>query len=315
LPELRLEDAGLRRELIDGPESVVRTWLRRGASGWRIDCANDIGIDVCRAIRRVAEEERAPLGIVGEVMSWALPFLEQGAVDGVMNYWFRENVVGALKGEIPAELAVRNLELLASAYPLPGLLRSWNILGTHDTPRVRTVLGSRERVLMGFLLAFTFPGVPLVYYGDEVGLEGGEDPDNRRGMPWDPERWDHVTLERVRKLAAIRREFVALREGGYVPCPATSGAVLAFVRATRDPRDTVVVVANLGESAFEGRVFVPKCELFDALPLEDRISGGEVAKMRSGSFGLKLAASSGVVLVPQPREAAGYDFWKRAPRG
>jgi len=306
LPELRLEDRELRHELITGEESVVRTWLRRGATGWRIDCANDCGIDACSSIRRAAALEGARDGVIGELMSWAAPYLRAGALDGVMNYWFRETVISLLRDEIGPEQALSNLVTLAREYPREGLLRSWNVIGSHDTPRVRTLLG--ERTYAAFVLAFTFPGVPLVYYGDEVGLEGGEDPDCRRSMPWDRARWDLRTLERVRRLASLRKELRALREGSFIPL-AAPGAI-AFARATDDPHETVLVVVNPRDSRLHVKVFVPRTELFDAMPLLDRLSGCGTS-MRGGSFGIALEGGESCVLVPQPLEASGYDFMKR----
>jgi alpha-glucosidase len=315
LPELRLEEPELRRRLWEAPDSVVRSWLRRGASGWRLDCANDLGIEVCRAIRNAAREEDAPLGVTGELLSWAEPFLREGALDGVMNYLFREAVVAALRGELTGDQAARELATVANAYPLEALLRSWNILGTHDTPRVRTLLGAREPVLLAFLLAFTYPGVPLVYYGDEVGLEGGEDPDNRRPMIWDEARWDTVVLERVRELAKLRRSLVALRTGAYLPLAASASSVIAFSRITSEIRETVLVVANVSDRAVTTRVSVKRAEFVDALPLVDRAGSGGTVKMRSGSFTLALEPFTAAVLVPEPVEPSGYDFWKRAASG
>ncbi len=306
LPELRLEDEALRKELFTGEESVVRAWLRRGATGWRIDCANDCGIDACALVRSVAAQEGARDGVVGELMSWAAPYLRAGALDGVMNYWFREAVLGFLRGELGAEQTGAALAQMASGYPREGLLRSWNMLGSHDTPRLRTLLG--ERTAAAFLLAFASPGVPLVYYGDEVGLEGGGDPDCRRAMPWDRARWDLRTLERVRALAALRRERRALREGSYLPLVAPGA--LAFARTTEDPRDTVLVVVNAQQSRAETRVFVPRTELFDSIPLACPLTG-RGTKMQGGAFAIALEAGEGVLLVPQPREASGYDFMKR----
>jgi alpha-glucosidase len=306
LPELRLEEGELRYELFTGPESVVRAWLRKGATGWRIDCANDCGLDACAQVTKVAREEGARDGVVGEVMSWAVPFLASGALDGVMNYWFREGVIALLQGEVPVEQASAALALMATGYPLPGLLRSWNMLGSHDTPRIKTTVGERTRA--AFLLAFTFPGIPHVYYGDEIGMEGDGDPDCRRAMPWDRSRWDMKTLAWVKRLAEVRGELRALREGRYVPIDAPGG--LAFARATDDPRETVVVVLNPTAEKRSYRLFAPRCELFDSLPLVDRL-GGSGSKMRAGTFALALEAGEGAILVPEPREASGYDYYKR----
>jgi glycosidase len=314
LPELRLEEPALLEELVLGEASVVKDWLRRGATGWRLDCANDMGVPVCAAIRREAHREGAPDGVIGELCSWAGSWLADGALDGVMNYYFRETVIGLLTGDVPGEQAQTNLAFMASQYPHEALLRSWNIVGSHDTPRVRTLLRDRERVLLAFLLGFTYPGKPFVYQGDEIGMEGGEDPDNRRAMIWDRTRWDETTIAHLKLLGQIRDRLPALREGRYLPLVPSSRDAVAFARTTEDPRETVLVVANPTEERLALKVFAPRSELFGALPLEDWL-GGKGMIMHSGSFQVALGPFEGAILVPRPVEATGYDFMKRAPRG
>src|SRR5439155_773076 len=133
-------------------------------------------------------------------------------------------------------------------------------------------------------------------------------PDCRRAMPWDRALWDMKTLERIRALAALRSERRALREGAFLPLVAPGA--LAFARTTDDPRETLVVVVNAGPSRIEPRVFVPRTELFDSIPLVDPTSG-RGTKMTGGAFRLALEAGEGVVLVPEPRQPGGYDFMKR----
>jgi alpha-glucosidase len=116
------------------------------------------------------------------------------------------------------------------------VLHSWTLLDSHDTARFRTVTGSRGRHLVGVGLQMTTPGVPMVFAGDELGLEGRWGEDARRTMPWDRrETWDEAFLEEVRRLAALRRSSAALARGGLRHVHASADAV-AYLRETRDER-------------------------------------------------------------------------------
>ena len=111
-----------------------------------------------------------------------------------------------------------------------------NLLGSHDTPRFLTASGNDLAALeMAFLFLFTLPGAPCVYYGDEIGLEGGPDPDCRRAFPWDESSWDHVLRDHVKRLAALRHAHPALRRGSFRTLMAERG-VVAFERADRPGR-------------------------------------------------------------------------------
>jgi alpha-glucosidase len=221
-----------------------------------------------------------------------------------MNYWFREIVISLLSQRIRPEQAISMLALMAREYPKGGLLRSWNMIGSHDTVRVKNLLGPRAR--LAFLLAFTSPGVPLVYYGDEVGMEGGADPDNRRPMIRDG--WDREMLAHIKALADLRREKRAFREGAFLPLEAPG--LLAFARTTDNPRETLLVFVNPTAERQAPKVFVPRTELFDAIQLVGPRTGHRT-QMHGGALEIALEAGEGVVLAPLGVEPSGYDFMKR----
>jgi alpha-glucosidase len=116
------------------------------------------------------------------------------------------------------------------------MLHSWNLLDSHDTARFRTISGTAQRHLVGVGLQMTMPGVPMLFAGDEIGLEGAWGEDARRTMPWSrPETWDHAFLDEVRALATLRRSNDALARGGLRYLHISSDAV-AFLRETREER-------------------------------------------------------------------------------
>ena len=109
---------------------------------------------------------------------------------------------------------VRSMRDFAASFGWRAVGTSWNILGSHDSPRIRTTTGSAELHHLAVVLQFTLPGVPMVFAGDELGLEGTDGEDSRRTMPWqDQETWDDTTLDVYVALAALRRRHVALRRG------------------------------------------------------------------------------------------------------
>ncbi len=158
-----------------------------------------------------------------------------GGWHGAMNYaGFLRPVWSWLRGDdLPDELehsfwgvpvglrriggaeAVASMRAFRAGMPWPSVLHSWPLLDSHDTPRFRTVAGSRERHVVGIGLQMTTPGVPMVFAGDELGLEGDWGEDARRTMPWDrPESWDTALFEEYRRLIALRRSSDALARGG-----------------------------------------------------------------------------------------------------
>ncbi len=116
--------------------------------------------------------------------------------------------------------AVTSMRAFRAGVPWPSVVHSWPLLDSHDTPRFGTVAGSRERQVVGIGLQMTTPGVPMVFAGDEVGLEGDWGEDARRTIPWDrPESWDTSLLEEYRRLIALRRSSDALARGGSATPP------------------------------------------------------------------------------------------------
>ena len=183
------------------------------------------------------------------------------------------NYGGSLKGVELTEMAghaARACVARSGVAPEDAVLTSphflhMNLLGSHDTPRVRTIAGGdADAVRFALSLLFAFPGAPMLFAGDEVGLLGGRDPGMRVGYPWPDDahsgpdatsKWDAATLDHVRSLAALRRDVEALQRGGFRRLPVVSkdkDVVYAFSRMLESVDGTAVVVANAGTAAAEG---------------------------------------------------------------
>ena len=275
LPAVREECPSYVDYIIDHPDSIVRRWVRLGASGWRLDVADELP-DWFIAKIRTALEETDPEGIlIGEVWedgsnkiaySQRRRYLLGSECHGLMNYPFRTALLAYLQGG-GAEDFQNAMETIRENYPPAAFYSAMNFLGTHDTPRILTVLGAdhvpetREAraafrlspdqrakgvalVRLAALILFTFPGSPTIFYGDEAGMEGFEDPFNRGTYPWGHE--DRELLGHFARLGTLRRSRSALQKG-TLSWIAANGPLLAFAREGADGRLVTVVNADRAE--------------------------------------------------------------------
>lgn len=265
---------------INGPDGVIRSWLRAGASGWRLDVADELPDSFLEGLRAAAKAEKPDALMLGEVWEDASnkfaygkrrKYLLGGQLDSVMNYPFRSAVLGYLTGDDPSAVMEKILSILEN-YP-PQVIRClMNHIGTHDTERAMTVLAGepargrgrswqsgarltgeqRKRGLrlmrLVSLLQYTLPGVPCVYYGDEAGMEGYRDPFNRGCYPWGKE--DDGLLGWYRILGRLRAECECLREGEFRPVKA-DGDGLAYVRVGKI--DALLCAFNRGDGTLTVR--------------------------------------------------------------
>jgi neopullulanase len=261
LPKLNVAEPAVR-EFIWG---VAEHWLRFGIDGWRLDVPAEIDDPAFWAeFRRRCRAVNPEAYLVGEIWSLAPEWLAGDRFDALMNYPLAKAIIGYVGGRSLNEpllrshheygqtdrldgagFAARVAELLAAYAPETNAVQL-NLLGSHDSPRVFSLLGGdREAMELAVLLQATLPGAPCTYYGDEIGLLGGLDPDSRRAFPWDEARWDHDLLAAVRASFALRRAEPALRSDG-IAVTATSDAALVFERASGDRR--LVVAVNAGDA-------------------------------------------------------------------
>lgn len=276
LPAVNESDPGYRRFIFGDEDSVVRRWLRAGADGWRLDVADELPDDFVAGIHAAARAEKPSAVVIGEVWEDGSTKVAYGVrrkhilgghCDGLMNYPLRSAILSYFSGG-KAEDFVQSMETIRENYPPFAFYSAMNSLGTHDTPRILTLLGAggerrdrsrdwrasfrlegdalrmaKERLRSAALLLFCFPGSPTVYYGDEAGMEGFEDPFNRRPYPWGRE--DGELLEWFKQLGALRKDHPALRRG-TIRYVAAEGPLLAFARA--DDGEEILCVCNAGDA-------------------------------------------------------------------
>ncbi|MDT7834211.1 alpha-amylase family glycosyl hydrolase [Aquabacterium sp. OR-4] len=307
LPELNLELPAVRQHLWGAPDSVVRSYLRDGADGWRLDVAFDIGFRYLDELTRAAHAEKPGSLVLGEIPNYPREWFP--SVDGVMHFGLRKLLIALANGTLDAPAFQRMTARMLRDADYEHLLKSWLYLDNHDTFRVATTIPDAKARRLAQVLMFTLPGAVNLYYGSEVGMEGGDDPEMRGPMRWDRVAAQHPDLAWTRQLTALRKAHRALRVGDFRSAEA-SGNVLAFERHTDRATDTVLVIANPGKTAIDTTVMVANSKLMDGDNLVDQLSG-QVVNLQAGMVMASLPPQTVWVLKPQPSTAGGYSNYKR----
>ncbi|MCU1538262.1 MAG: alpha amylase catalytic region [Humibacillus sp.] len=279
LPKLNHLNPALRHRIFEHPQGVVRRWLGRsgGLDGWRVDVANmtgrwratDVNHDVARQMRDVMARVAPDALLVGEHFHDYTPDVPGDGWHGVMNYagfakpvwtWLRQSPKDPrfLGAPVPLPLleaqdVVETIRDFTSRISWQALVHSFNLVGSHDVPRLRTLVG-RGGVEAAAGLLLTFPSMAMLTYGDEIGMEGTFGEDGRRPMPWDESDWDTGTFAIYRDLIAARHGSLALRRGGLRWVCAEGDAMVflreteqqvALVHVARGPHEPVVLPTSL----------------------------------------------------------------------
>lgn len=247
LPTVNKDNPSYQQFIYGERGSVLTKWNDLGVDGWRLDVADELPDDFLRAIRRNLDryDDRILIGEVWEDASSKVsyghrrPYVSGDNLYGTMNYPLRQWVINFLQGHGELVKVGEDLLTLVENYPRNFLLDCLNNLGTHDTERILTVLNqSVPMVKIAFALLFNLPGIPCVYYGDEAGVEGGKDPDNRRYFPWGRENTE--LQKTVHYWSDIRQECETLKEG-QTGVMVAGNEVFGLIRYTSD-RATLLLV-------------------------------------------------------------------------
>jgi neopullulanase len=311
LPKLNTDNPAVREHLL----AVAEHWIRFGIDGWRLDVPAEIGDETFwQEFRRRCRAANPEAYLVGEVWHVGREWVAGDRFDALMNYPLAEAILSFAGGahldeevvrghheygpnvrQIDGATFARRLEELRDAYDPAVVAVQLNLLDSHDSPRVLSLVGGdRAAYRLAVLLQATLPGSPCIYYGDEVGLEGRNDPDSRRSFPWDEARWDRNLLAFVSAAFGLRHAQAALRRG-ELRIAGTAGDALAFERHLGDVR--IVVAINAGEEPTKVEASLAAAadgalvEL--ALPWPDATIAPEPPSIADGAARIPLAARAG----------------------
>ena len=241
MPKLNTNNKEVREYLL----SVAEYWVKEvDIDGWRLDVCDEVGHDFWRDFKKVVKKAKADAIIVGEIMHEANSFLKGDQLDSIMNYPFKNAVVDFFGKSIISEREF--LDILAEnrvLYMDSVTRQMWNLVGSHDTKRIFNECdGNIDKIKLAMAFQFMYIGVPYIYYGDEVGIEGAEDPLNRRCMIWEEEKQNRELYEYSKDKIKIRKENNTLVYGDFEELYCEDN-VIVFKRVN-DESELVIIFNN-----------------------------------------------------------------------
>lgn len=296
--------------------SVTQYWISQGMDGWRLDVANEVSDETWQRFREsVKALNNGEAVIIGEIWDDATKYILGDMYDSVMNYMFRNAVTGFAMGT-NAEETTKYMERLRERYPEEAFYAMMNLVGSHDTTRILSYLDgigddrnqkdinsafptyentswdAKQRQYLVAFLQFTYAGAPTIYYGDEIGMVGSDDPDDRRAFEWGQGNKELVTYYAT--LAEVRDTYSALRTGSVETFDAGNNNVLAYVR--RDAKNEMIVLANNGTSTATVTLDLAQLDV-DAKELRDLLDDSVAYEVSGDKATVTVAARRGVILV------------------
>ena len=256
MPKLNLADPDARDYFL----SIGRYWLQEfHIDGWRLDVADELPTAFLEAFAAEMRGWKPDCILLGETWGDAGRLVNGNRLDSAMNYLFRDAAVAWLaKDALPASEFGCRLNRALALYPGETNLRMYNLLDSHDTARfLYEAGGDKARLRLAVAMQMTFPGSPAIFYGDEIGLSGPNDPGCRMAMQWDGEKQDRQLLNWYRQLISLRLASDSLTDGDYRTVLADDGAnVYAFSRTV--PGEQTLVILNAGTAPWRGRLPIPE---------------------------------------------------------
>lgn len=313
MPKLNVMNPAVKTHLM----GVATKWLTETkADGWRLDAADEIVHPFWKEFRAKVKSANPNAFILGEIWGDATEWMKGDEFDSVMNYRWRQLALDFFcYKKLTTKRFDEELTRLRTDYQPASQNGMFNLLGSHDTERLTTLFlreasrssgeknGEKDRktsysnlLKMTVLFQMSYPGTPCIYYGDEVGLEGGRDPDERRCMDWTEKSWDENLLAFYQKSVALRQTHPALRRGEYRTLFAEKGkGLFGFVRnlADKTRREKIVVLFN--RSSRPMKATIPKAELGNGKLKELMRSGGNSSNPTDGAS-VELGAYEAIAL-------------------
>ena len=256
--------------IVKDTNSIVSKWMKLGADGWRLDVADELPDQFIKIMKEKMLDINDDSVLIGEVWEDASNKVSYSKrreyffgyeLDSVTNYPFRDITIGYLTGNINSDYFAKRMMNLYENYPVENFYSNINLLGSHDTERILTMLNeNKELINLAVAIQMTMPGVPLIYYGDEAGLTGGKDPYNRKSYPWSNP--DNEILNIYKCFADIRNREEALKKGN-LEFIRNDKNLLIFNRVYKNEKITIII--NPNNENIDYKLDFIKGEVYDLL--------------------------------------------------
>ncbi|MFT9487057.1 MAG: glycoside hydrolase family 13 protein [Tepidibacillus sp.] len=289
MPKLKTSNPEVKEYLLN----VARYWIEEaGIDGWRLDVANEVDHDFWRGFRKVVREANPEALIIGEIWHDSAPWLEGDQYDSVMNYLFREAIFDFFaRRNIGVSTLDARLAKARMKYRDQANYAMFNLIDSHDTERFLTSVGEKEELLrLAALFQMTYIGMPMVYYGTEIGMTGKNDPDCRKTFVWDEKEQNRDLFDYYKKLIQIRKSNLELTHGDVETVLIDEiNQVYAFARNYEGKSAVVVINSLQKEQEIEISVAKKTGKVKDLLTKE-------TYPVKDGKVKVKLAGYQGVIL-------------------
>lgn len=281
MPKLNLKNPEVEKYVTD----VACYWLKEcDIDGWRMDVGDEISHYFWKHFRRAVKAVKKDALIIGEIWHYAGDFLEGDEWDTVMNYPFYLNLIDLLADEkIDVSRFIQNLgymkgRLNKKCYPL-----MWNLIDSHDTARFLHLCNNKQKQHLAAAFQLLMPGMPMIYYGDELAMPGANDPDCRRGMYWDEEYRDNEMLEWYKRLIQVRRTHACIVEGELAEI-ITRDEDGTIVLIRKNTEETVALIFNCSNDTKEFNEYAGQYNLLGESVFDGKVEGYDAAVLLCDSY-------------------------------
>ncbi len=281
MPKLNLKNPEVEKYVTD----VACYWLKEcDIDGWRMDVGDEISHYFWKHFRRAVKAVKKDALIIGEIWHYAGDFLEGDEWDTVMNYPFYLNLIDLLADEkIGVSRFIQNLgymkgRLNKKCYPL-----MWNLIDSHDTARFLHLCNNKQKLHLAAAFQLLMPGMPMIYYGDELAMPGANDPDCRRGMYWDEEYRDNEMLEWYKRLIQVRRTHACIVEGELAET-ITRDEDGTIVLIRKNTEETVALIFNCSNDTKEFNEYAGQYNLLGESVFDGKLEGYDAAVVLCNSY-------------------------------
>ncbi len=306
LPELNKASPSFREFAFAGENAIMKQWLNQGASGWRMDVAPWVPDDFWREWRKAVKGHNADALTVAESYFDSSKFFLGDTFDSTMNYIFRNAVMDFANGKSAID-SYRYIEFMREAYPQQSFYALMNLLSSHDQPRslhvfgyhdeksdAETIAAAKQKLKLAVFFQMVFPGSPAIYYGDEVGMTGGEDPYNRAPYPWADTggKPDNALLAEYKKLIQLRKDYAVLRHGSIDAPLFIDKNIIVLLREDKNS----FAITAMNNASTPSTISIPLPKHLKAVSLTDVFSREKFA-VKDGKININIPAQYGTVLI------------------